>query len=151
VLKILCSGFAVLGMAAVFSFGASAQVSGHNHIAGTAVGALPFNGPRVESVRLRARYYGGIYRGAAWPKRYYGNWRDSYSPYWAWDVAAGLLMTAPTYYDHGYYYYGVGFGDESGYEVSLDERAIACCMQRLKRFKSYDPISGTYFQQGGYR
>jgi BA14K-like protein len=139
-LNILRTVCAVLVMAATFPITAQAQT--HDAAGSARIGAVPVGGPRFAAA---PRYYGGIYRGAAWPGRYgsYGDWRQSYSPYWAWDVAAGLVATAPTYY-----YYGVGFGDEFGYEAPLYDDAIAYCMQR---FRSYDPITGTYLGRGGYR
>ena len=138
-LNILRTVCAVWVMAEAFSITAHAQM--HADVDGARIGAAPV-GARFAAA---PRYYGGIYRGAVWPDRYrsYSDWRQSYSPYWAWDVAAGLLATAPTYY-----YYGVGFGDAFGYEAPLYDDAIAYCMQR---FRSYDPITGTYLGRGGYR
>jgi len=90
-------------------------------------------------------YHGRIYRGSIWPARnyaYYRDWRNSYSPYWAWDVGADLLATAPAYY------YGVGFGDEYGFEVPTVDDTIVYCVQR---FRTYDPLSGTYLGRDGRR
>lgn len=40
------------------------------------------------------------YRGHAWRDRYEcEDWQRSFSPFWAGDVAAGLLASAPTYYN----------------------------------------------------
>jgi hypothetical protein len=40
------------------------------------------------------------YRGNAWRDRYEcQDWQRSFSPFWAGDVAAGLLASAPTYYN----------------------------------------------------
>jgi hypothetical protein len=40
------------------------------------------------------------YRGHAWRDRYEcEDWQRSFSPFWAGDVASGLLASAPTYYN----------------------------------------------------
>ena len=72
---------------------------------------------------------------------FYDDWRQSYWPYWGWDMAASVLATDPFYYS---YYYGFGYGDE----VLADACAVAYCVQR---FRSYDRASGTYFGRDGYR
>lgn len=137
-LKILSAVCVMLVMAA--SIPAKAQINastGGVRISGASAGGARF--------AVAPRYYGGTYRRVVWPGPYphYGDWRQSYSPYWGWDVGAGLLATAPTYY-----YYGVGFGDAAGYEAPLYDDGIAYCMQR---FRSYDPITGTYLARDGYR
>lgn len=140
-LKILSAVCVVLVMAATFSsIPAQAQMNASTGAA--RIGGAPAGGARFEAA---PRYYGGTYRRVVWPGRYpqYGDWRQSYSPYWGWDVGASLLATAPTYY-----YYGVGFGDTFGYEAPLYDYAIAYCIQR---FRSYDPITGTYLARDGYR
>ena len=130
------------------------------HTGGTPFGGPGFGASHVGVTPVGFRYYGGVYRrgiypgsglawrgalyrGADWAGRrgYYGDWRQSYSPYWGWGVGAELLATAPAYY------YGVGYGDEYGYEVSIHDDAIAYCM---RRFRSYDPVSGTYIGRDGY-
>jgi BA14K-like protein len=94
--------------------------------------ATPTN---VETVRWRGRGYYG---------------RGHYGP--GWGVGAGLLggaiiggmLAAPYYgygpyaYEPGPYVYGRGYGGN----------AVAYCM---RRFKSYDPGSGTYLGYDGYR
>jgi len=78
------------------------------------------------------RYYGGGY-GGGWG--YYGGG-------FAAGAIVGGLLAAP-YYD-GYGYDGYGYG----YEAPVDDSAVAYCVQR---FRSYDPASGTYLGNDGYR
>jgi len=95
--------------------------------------AAPTN---IETVQWRGRGYGRGYYG-----RGYGRGAG-------WGVGAGLLggaivggmLAAPYYYGGGPYYYGAP-GDVPG-------DAVAYCMQR---FRSYDPDSGTYLGNDGYR
>ena len=62
--------------------------------------------PRQLLLRRRIVYSSLYRRGiSSWRLGSYGDWRQSYWPHWGWDVAAGLLATAPAYYS---YYYGVG-------------------------------------------
>ena len=96
--------------------------------------AAPTN---IETVQWRGRGYG---RG------YYG--RGYYGP--GWGVGAGLLggaiiggmLAAPYYYGSGPYYAA------PGYVAPAPEDAVAYCMHR---FRSYDPNSGTYLGNDGYR
>jgi BA14K-like protein len=82
------------------------------------------------------RYYGGGY-GGGWG--YYGGG-------FAAGAIVGGLLAAP-YYD-GYGYDGYGYGYGYGYEAPVDDSAVAYCVQR---FRSYDPASGTYLGNDGYR
>ena len=145
-LKILGTVCAALFMAGAFSIAAQAQMHGGAHFSGARFGAAPVGARYYGGINRGAgpAWHGGVYRGGVWSSRYgyYGNWRQSYWPYWGWDVAAGLLASAPAYY------YGVGFGDEFGYEAPPNDGAIAYCMQR---FRSYDPVTGTYLGRDGYR
>jgi len=151
-LKILRAVCAVLIMAAVYPVVAQARsgvAHGGAHHSGAHYLGAPrayFGAGRFGAPARGARYYGGIYRragvawhGSVWPNRYhehyYGNWRQSFRPNWGWDVAADLLAAGPAYY------YGVGFGDDYGFETPYYDDAIAYCM---RRFRSYDPASGTY-------
>jgi len=97
----------------------------------------------IKTVQWRG-YYG---RG------YYG--RGYYGPGWGW--GAGLLggaiiggmLAAPYYYGPGPYYYGGGpYYAQPGYVAPRQGNAVAYCMQR---FRSYDPNSGTYLGNDGYR
>ena len=98
--------------------------------------------PRQLLLRRRIVHGSCNRRGvSSWRFGSYGDWRQSYWPYWGWDVAASLLATAPAYDS---YYYGVGYGDE----VPADAGAVAYCVQR---FRSYDRASGTYLGRDGYR
>ena len=82
------------------------------------------------------RYYGGGY-GGGWG--YYGGG-------FAAGAIVGGLLAAP-YYD-GYGYDGYGDVDAYAYEAPVDDSAVAYCVQR---FRSYDPASGTYLGNDGYR
>ena len=108
--------------------------------------AAPTN---IETVQWRGRGYGRGYYG----RGYYG--RGWYGP--GWGVGAGLLggaiiggmLAAPYYYGPGPYYYGAGpYSAAPGYVAPAQEDAVAYCMQR---FRSYDPNSGTYLGNDGYR
>ena len=96
--------------------------------------AAPTN---IETVQWRGRGYGRGYDG-----------RGYYGP--GWGVGAGLLggaiiggmLAAPYYYGSGPYYAA------PGYVAPAPEDAVAYCMQR---FRSYDPNSGTYLGNDGYR
>ena len=111
----------------------------------------------------RAGYYGGVHRiglerhrvkshhgaGPAWHEGFYrrgvaaasADWRQSFWPYWGWDMAASVLATDPPYYS---YYYGFGYGDK----IPTDADAVAYCVQR---FRSYDRASSTYLGSDGHR
>jgi len=91
---------------------------------------------------IGSTWYGSYPRGVTAPRfASYDDWRQSYWPYWGWDMAASVLATDPVYYS---YYYGVG----SSYEEPADAGAVAYCVQR---FRSYDLTSGTYLGRDGYR
>src|SRR5262249_19304886 len=121
-LKILCTVCALVAATSV-PMAAAGQENDHVRVGYARVGGVPL---------ADVRYYGGTYR----------DWRNSHTSYWGWAVAGGLLATAPTYY------YGVGFGNGFGYEVPLYDDAAAYCM---RRFRSYDRVTGTYLGRGGYR
>ena len=103
--------------------------------------AAPTN---IETAQWRGRGYGGGYygRGAGW------------------GVGAGLLggaiiggiLAAPYYYGSGPYYAAPGYYYEPqprGYYYGAPQGdAVGYCMQR---FRSYDPRSGTYLGNDGYR
>jgi hypothetical protein len=115
-------------------------------ILGIAALALVINAGVTE-----ARYggHGGGWHGGGW---HGGGYRGGYyGGGWGWGgFAAGAviggLLAAPYYYGGGpYYYYGGGpyyyYGPPAG-------SAVAYC---LRRFKSFDPRSGTYLGYDGYR
>ena len=157
ILRGVCSAF-ILGIS--FPIAGQAQTNGDPHFDGAGSGRAHFG-------TARAGYYGGIYRRELERHRLssdydagsglhgsfnrrdisarrlgsYGDWRQSYWPYWGWDMAASVLATDPFYYS---YYYGVGYGDE----VPTDAGAVAYC---VRRFRSYDRAAGTYFGRDGYR
>ncbi len=72
---------------------------------------------------------------------------------WGWGVGAGLLggaivgsaLAAPYYYGYGPYYppayYGPGYYPPAG-------GAVAYC---ARRYRSYDPATGTFLGNDGYR
>jgi len=100
--------------------------------------ATPTN---IETVQWRGGgYYGGGYYGRGW-----------YGP--GWGLGAGLLggaiiggmLAAPYYYGSGPYY---GYYAAPGYYGPRPGDAVAYC---LRRFRSYDPNSGTYLGYDGYR
>ena len=79
-----------------------------------------------------------IYKGSARTNRTsnHGDWRQSFSPYWAQSVTTELVATAPAYF-----YYGIGHGDPYGDEVrAYRNDATAYCLL----LRSYDAASGTY-------
>jgi hypothetical protein len=129
-----------------YPFVAQAQMSDKTVLSNIRFGDASVHGPRLQLAKLEAPRPARIYGRSAWSDSpsYYGNWRQSFSPYWALSVTTELVATAPVFY-----YYGVGHGDPYAYEVpaSFDD-AVAYC---LRSFKSYDPASGTYIGGDGYR
>jgi BA14K-like protein len=85
----------------------------------------------VTDARYYRRGYGGRYYG-----RGYGYGGAAAGAIIGGAILGGLLA-APYYYGGGPYYYGPSTGS-----------AVAYC---LRRFKSYDPRSGTYLGYDGYR
>jgi hypothetical protein len=73
---------------------------------------------------------------------YYGDWRQSFSPYWALEVTTELVATAPAYY-----YYGVGHGDPYGYGAPVNDAIVVYCLQV---FNSRDSAPGRYTGRNGY-
>ena len=74
----------------------------------------------------------------------YGDWRQSFSPYWAQSVTIELVATAPAYF-----YYGIGHGDPYGDEAPayLNDATAYC----LRFFRSYGSASNTYIGVDRYR
>jgi hypothetical protein len=87
------------------------------------------------------------WRGGGWHGGY-GGWHSGGWGYYGGGFAAGAilggLLAAPYYYGGGPYY---GPGPGYAYGPSRGD-AVAYCMQR---FRSYDPRSGTYLGNDGYR
>jgi hypothetical protein len=99
----------------------------------------------LETVQHRGMHRGGWHRGG----RYGGGWgRGRGWGYYGGGFAAGAilggLLAAPYYYPGPYYYYS----EPEYYYGPVPEDAVAYCM---RRFKSYDPVSGTYLGYDGYR
>ena len=136
---------------------ASAQKgsAGHGvrgHFGGSAARIGGFSGTRMGGAGLASRGY--AYRGAGIAPRgnaYRGGYGGGYGGGWGYyggGFAAGAilggLLAAPYYDGYGYDGYGYGYG----YEAPVDDSAVAYCVQR---FRSYDPASGTYLGNDGYR
>src|ERR1035437_6120520 len=90
--------------------------------------------------------YGGPYSGGG----YGGGWG-----YYGGGLAAGAILGGlydgygyDGYGYDGYGYDGYGDVDAYAYEAPVDDSAVAYCVQR---FRSYDPASGTYLGNDGYR
>jgi BA14K-like protein. len=111
---------------------ASAQKSG---VRGQGGPGLASRGYANRGPGLASRDGGGY--GGGWG--YYGGG-------FAAGAIVGGLLAAP-YYD-GYGYDGYGDVDAYAYEAPVDDSAVAYCVQR---FRSYDPASGTYLGNDGYR
>ena len=108
-------------------------------------GALAIKNTATSNIE-NVRYYG--WRGG-WGRGYYGE---------GWGVGAGIAagaliagaLAAPYYYGGGpyyaspYYYYAPG----PGYYAEPYGDGVAYCMQR---YRSYDPRSGTFLGNDGYR
>jgi len=89
------------------------------------------------------RWYGGGWRGGGW----HGGWRGGGWGYYGGGFAAGAILggmlAAPYYYPQPYYYPAPGY-----YDDAAPDGAVDYCM---RRFRSYDPRSGTYLGNDGYR
>lgn len=91
--------------------------------------------------------WGGGWRGGGWGGRGWG--------YFGGGFAAGAIiggaLAAPYYYGGGPYYYGGGpYYVDPGYDAAPygGDDGTAYCMQR---YRSYDPNSGTFLGNDGYR
>jgi hypothetical protein len=138
-----------------FGGGAARIGGGGAHFGGARIGG--FSGTRMGGAGLASRGY--AYRGAGiaprgygyrggYGGRYYGGGYGGGWGYYGGGLAAGAILgglLATPYYD-GYGYDGYGYG--YGYEAPVDDSAVAYCVQR---FRSYDPASGTYLGNDGYR
>jgi BA14K-like protein len=132
-------------------------------LAGTA-GAVPIGGslslhdaasPAVQTVQWRGRGWGG--RG--WGGRGFG-WGGAAAGLAAGAIVGGAIAaTQPYGYDYGYDYapgyYGYGYAPGysydpgySSYGYSAGGGDVAYCAQR---YRSYDPVSGTYLGYDGLR
>ena len=119
-------------------------------------GALAIDNAAPAQVEM-VRWGGGGWGGRGWG----GGWGRG----WGWGVGAGLVggaiiggaLAAPYYYGYGPYYgpgpyyYGPGPYPAPGYgpgpgPASAD--AVASC---ARRYKSYDPSSGTFLGNDGQR
>jgi hypothetical protein len=101
----------------------------------------------MPSLVTDARYYGRGYGG-----RYYGR-GYGYGGAAAGAIVGGAILgglLAAPYYAAPYYYGGGPYYPGPGYYAygSAPGDAVAYCMQR---FRSYDPRSGTYLGNDGYR
>jgi BA14K-like protein len=122
--------------------------------AGMHMGGGHMGGGRPGGGNFRAggggqRFSGGGYRRG-------GNFGPGIAAGVAGAVIGGAL--ASQYYDGGYYdsgqaYYDGGYYDDGGGAVAVvpapgGDDSVSYCMQR---FRSYDPQSGTYLGNDGYR
>jgi hypothetical protein len=111
---------------------------------GPAVAAPAANAYRNVSVsNIEAvRWYGGGWHGG-----WHGGWRGGGWGYYGGGFAAGAILggilAAPYYYPPPYYYPAPGY-----YEGDAPDGAVDYCM---RRFRSYDPNSGTYLGNDGRR
>jgi hypothetical protein len=102
-----------------------------------AIGSITVSSPASARYRHGGGWHGGGWHGGGYRGGYYGGG-------WGWGgfaagAALGALLATPYYYRGGPYYYDYGPPTDS---------AVAYC---LRRFKSYDPRSGTYLGYDGYR
>ena len=135
---------AAFGMALAMSstLPASAQLARPQ----TAIG-VSTDSDLLTAVRYRGGGYYGGYRGGG----YYGGYRRGWGGAGIGlgiGLAAGALiggaLAAPHYYGAAPYYYGAAPGVYYG----APGGSVAYC---LRRFKSYDPASGTYLGYDGFR
>jgi len=99
-LKTLCSIGAVLLTWITLSVTAQAQAPNAAESSAVRLHAAHFDDGHKGKFRHRTALVGcPEYRGGFWRSRYEcEDWRRSFSPFWAGDVTAGLLASAPTYY-----------------------------------------------------
>jgi MFS family permease len=102
-----------------------------------AIGSITVSSPASAQYRHGGGWHGGGWHGGGYRGGYYGGG-------WGWGgfaagAALGALLATPYYYRGCPYYYDYGPPSDS---------AVAYC---LRRFKSYDPRSGTYLGYDGYR
>jgi hypothetical protein len=141
------------------SFAAPAGKGAGGRPAGGSFRGSPGGGPRFSGGGAPARFGagpgGGVYRGGG--GGYRGGGGGGFIPgAVAGAVIGGALASAPYGYygDPGYYapgYYDNGYYDPGAVAVVPDTGggdAVAYCMQT---YRSYDPRSGTYLGNDGYR
>jgi hypothetical protein len=107
--------------------------------------AAPSN---IENVRYYGWHGGGYGWRGGWGRGYYGG---------GWGVGAGIAagaliagaLAAPYYYGGGSYYASpYYYAPAPGYYAEPYDDGVAYCMQR---YRSYDPRSGTFLGNDGYR
>jgi hypothetical protein len=85
--------------------------------------------------------------GGGWHGGWHGGWRGGGWGYYGGGFAAGAILggmlAAPYDYPSPYYY-----GDPGYYEDAAPDGAVDYCM---RRFRTYDPNSGTYMGNDGRR
>ena len=104
-----------------------------------AVASEPMNLAATQTVQWR----GGGWRGGGWRG---GGW--GFGPGFVGGAIAGGLLAAPYYSPGPYYSYPGAYYPAPGYDGPPPRNAVAYC---LRRFKSYDPRSGTYLGYDGFR
>jgi hypothetical protein len=92
------------------------------------------------------------WHGGGRPGWHGGGWRHHHGGFYpgiATGVGVGFGFGSPyynSYYGTPTYYYD--YDDEPEVTIQTDQRSVAYCM---RRFKSYDPASGTYLGYDGRR
>ena len=133
--------------------GGGARVGGGARFAGGAAGLRP-------SHPIAGRGQGGWANRPGWGNRpgYGSGWANGYRPGYGWGAAAAVGAGVAAGAAYGYPQYGYGYGDagygygNTGYydtqPVAASSDAAAEC---ARRFKTYDPASGTYIRSKGVR
>jgi BA14K-like protein len=93
-----------------------------------------------------ANNLGQVRWGGGWHGGWHGGWRGGGWGYYGGGFAAGAILggalAAPYYYPAPYYV------DPGYYEEGPPDGAVDYCM---RRFRSYDPNTGTYLGNDGHR
>jgi hypothetical protein len=139
---------ALILAAAAFSAPAQAQFSGQvgggGHVGGAGVGGGHFGGARVGGAHFGGARVGGAHFGGARVARgghYYGAGYGGYGgPYYGGG-----------YYDSGWDWGGLAAGMILGGVLAAQSSYADSVGYCMRRFKSYDPSSGTYLGYDGYR
>ncbi len=120
--------------------------------AAVTIGLMSHSGPAVAAPAANIFANEQASAGDLQPVRWYGHgwhggWRGGGWGYYGGGFAAGAILggmlAAPYYYPSPYYYPAPGY-----YEDAAPDGAVDYCM---RRFRSYDPGSGTYLGNDGRR
>lgn len=103
--------------------------------------AVPNN---LEAVRYRGgRHHGGGRHGHRGGRRWHGGGWSGFGAGLAAGAIIGGVIAAPYYYETPYYY--------SGPRYYIEDPGIDAEEYCIRRYRSYDPYSGTYLGYDGYR